>query len=168
MGRTAVLGMHRIISTCLGIGYIPKGGGTVAAVVCCVAWYFAWHSGGEQWGGGEHWRSGNVHVWLPLWTTLGLLFIGVYSAGKVEAEWGKDSHRIVIDEVVGMSVTLLFVPARWLYLLIGLLLFRFFDIAKPFQIRKMENLSGGWGVMMDDVLAGVYANLLLQLVVFVF
>jgi phosphatidylglycerophosphatase A len=147
------LGVHRLISTCLGLGYIPKGGGTVAAAVCCIAWYFAW-------------RGGNEYKWLPLLVTLGLLFIGIYSAGKVEAEWGVDSYRVVIDEVVGMCITLLFVPIQWPYLLTGLLLFRFFDIAKPLFIRKMENLKGGWGVMMDDVLAGVYANLLLQLVVF--
>jgi phosphatidylglycerophosphatase A len=93
------------------------------------------------------------------------LALGVYSSGKVEAGWGKDSYRVVIDEVVGMGLTLLFVPVRWPYLAIGLLLFRFFDIAKPLYIRKMEQLNGGWGVMMDDVLAGVYANLLLQLIV---
>ena len=143
----------RLIATCLGIGYIPKGGGTVAAIVCCVAWYFAW-------------RSGNGPYWLPLAITLGLIFLGVYSAGKVEDVWGKDSYRIVIDEVAGMCVTLLFVPVRWPYLLAGLLLFRLFDIVKPLYIRKMEKLRGGWGVMMDDVLAGVYANLLLQLAVF--
>jgi phosphatidylglycerophosphatase A len=145
--------IHRLVSTCLGIGYIPKGGGTVAAGVCCVAWYFAW-------------RGGIGHFWLPLLITLGLLFLGVYSAGKVETEWGKDSYRIVIDEVAGMCLTLLFVPVRWPYVLTGLLLFRFFDIVKPLYIRKMENLNGGWGVMMDDVLAALYANLLLQLVVF--
>jgi phosphatidylglycerophosphatase A len=98
--------------------------------------------------------------------TLGLFLLGVYSSGKVEAGWGKDSYRIVIDEVAGMCLTLLFVPVRWPYLLAGLLLFRVFDITKPFYIRRMENLSGGWGVMMDDILAGAYANLLLQLVVF--
>jgi phosphatidylglycerophosphatase A len=148
------LGIHRLISTCLGIGYIPKGGGTVAAVVCCIAWYFAW-------------SGGNEHFWTPLFVILALLALGVYSSGKVEARWGKDSYRVVIDEVVGMGLTLLFVPVRWPYLAIGLLLFRFFDIAKPLYIRKMEQLPGGWGVMMDDVLAGVYANLLLQLIVFI-
>ena len=144
---------YRLISTCMGIGYVPKGGGTVAAVVCCIAWYFAW-------------RNGERPIFLPLLITLGLLFVGVYSAGKVEAGWGKDSNRIVVDEVVGMCLTLLFVPVRWPYLVAGLLLFMFFDIAKPLFIRKMEKLDGGWGVMMDDVLAGVYANLLLQLAIF--
>jgi phosphatidylglycerophosphatase A len=148
------LGIHRLICTCLGIGYIPKGGGTVAASVCCIVWYFAW-------------RGVSGYFWLPPLITLALFFLGVYSAGKVEAGWGKDNYRIVIDEAAGMCLTLLFVPVSWSYLLVGLLLFRVFDIAKPLYIRKMENLDGGWGVMMDDVLAGVYANLLLQLVVFV-
>jgi phosphatidylglycerophosphatase A len=145
--------IHRLISTCLGIGYIPKGGGTVAAVVCCIAWYMFRGSGNER-------------LWIPLLITLGLFFLGVYSAGKVESEWGKDSYRVVIDEAAGMCLSLLFVPIRWPFLLTGLVLFRFFDIAKPLFIRRMENLKGGWGVMMDDMLAGVYANLLLQLVVF--
>lgn len=144
--------IHRLISTCLGIGYIPKGGGTVAAVVCCVAWYLA-RSGG------------NEHFWPPLLITIVLLALGIYSSGVVEAGWGKDSYRVVIDEWVGMSFTLLFVPVRWPYLLIGLLLFRFFDIVKPLYIRKMEKLKGGWGVMLDDVLAGIYANVVLQLVI---
>jgi phosphatidylglycerophosphatase A len=85
---------------------------------------------------------------------MAVLALGVRSAGKWKPEWGKDSYRVVIDEVAGMCLTLLFVPVRWPYLLIGLLLFRFFDIAKPLYIRKMEHLNGGWGVMMDDVLAG--------------
>ncbi len=144
--------IHRLISTCLGIGYIPKGGGTVAAVVCCIAWYFAW-------------TGGNDHFWEQVTVTLVVFVLGVRSAGKMEARWGKDSYRIVIDEVAGMCLTLLFVPLRWQYLVIGLGLFRFFDIAKPLYIRKMEALNGGWGVMMDDMLAGAYSNLILQLIV---
>jgi phosphatidylglycerophosphatase A len=147
--------IHRLISTCLGIGYTPKGGGTVAAVVGCLAWYFAW-------------AGGNSHLWAwQVLVTLVILFAGVYSAGKMERYWGEDSYRIVIDEVAGMCITLLFVPVRWPYVAIGLVLFRFFDIAKPLYIRRMEHIGGGWGVMMDDVLAGLYANLLLEIVVWI-
>ena len=67
-----------------------------------------------------------------------------------------------------MLVTMLFIPANLYLLLAGLVLFRFFDIVKPLGIRKMEDLKGGTGVMMDDVLAGVYANLVLQAVVYFF
>ncbi len=94
-----------------------------------------------------------------------LMAAGVWSSGRMERKWGKDNYRIVIDEVVGMCCTLLFIPVRWPYVLTGLVLFRFFDIAKPLYIRRMEELKGGWGVMMDDVLAGVYSNLILQVLV---
>jgi phosphatidylglycerophosphatase A len=152
MRRIDFLGFHRIVSTCLGIGYIRKGGGTVAAAACCIVWYFAW-------------KSGNEHFWAPIVVTLAVLALGIRSAGKVEPEWGEDSYRVVIDEVAGMCITLLFIPVKWPYVLTGLVLFRFFDIVKPLYIRKMELLDGGWGVMMDDVLAGVYANVILQLIV---
>jgi len=147
--------IHRLISTCLGIGYTPKGGGTVAAVVCCIVWYFAWAGG-----------NGHFWVWQVLVTVV-ILFAGVYSADKMEVFWGKDSYRIVIDEVAGMCITLLFVPVSWPYIVVGLVLFRFFDIAKPLGIRRMERIGGGWGVMMDDVLAGLYANILLEIVVWI-
>ncbi len=154
MRPIGLLGFHRLVSTCLGLGYIRKGGGTVAALACCIAWYFSW-------------KGGNGHFWAPIVVTAVFLVVGIWSAGKVEAGWGEDSYRVVIDEVAGMCITLLFVPVKWPYVLIGLVLFRFFDIAKPLYIRKMELLDGGWGVMMDDVLAGVYANVILQIIVLV-
>ena len=144
--------LHRLISTCLGIGYTPKGGGTVAAIACCIAWYLL--------------QAGrNESAFIPVLATSLVFLTGVWSSGKMEAFWGKDSYRIVIDEVAGMCLTLLFVPVCWQNLLTGLILFRFFDIAKPLYIRKMEKLNGGWGVMMDDMLAGLYANIILQFIV---
>ncbi len=83
----------------------------------------------------------------------------------MEAEWGEDPSRVVIDEAAGMYLTLLAIPVRWQYILTGLVLFRFFDIAKPLYIRKMERIGGGWGIMMDDMLAGVYSNIILQVIV---
>ena len=143
---------YKIISSCFGIGYIRRGGGTLAALVCCIGWYF-----GDR-----------LHPGTPLLIILTLLItaIGIWSAGKVEPDWGKDSYRVVIDEMAGMAVSLLFVPVRPILLLSAFLLFRFFDIVKPFYIRKLEALPGGWGVMADDFLAGVYANLIVQLIVF--
>lgn len=146
--------IHRLLSTSFGIGYAPKGGGTLAAVATCVAWWLLW-------------KDGREHFWEEALVTAAVLAIGVYSAGKMEPEWGKDNYRIVIDEVAGMCISLCFVPVRWSYLLAGLVLFRLFDILKPLYIRRMEQFKGGWGVMMDDVLAGVYSNLLLQIVVWI-
>ena len=142
--------MFKLIAAVLGIGYV-KGGGTVAAVACCLALYLSRSSGAT------------VHPWPAALLTVGLLAIGTLAAQRVEPLWGKDSYRVVIDEVAGMWITMLFVPISAPSLLVGLVLFRFFDIVKPLYIRRMEQLPGGVGVMMDDVLAGIYANLLLQI-----
>ncbi|MEP6611022.1 MAG: phosphatidylglycerophosphatase A [Mucilaginibacter sp.] len=78
---------------------------------------------------------------------------------------GKDPSRVVIDEVAGMCISLLFIPVELKYVITALVLFRFFDILKPLFIRKMEKIPSRWGIMLDDVLAGVYTNLLMLAVV---
>jgi phosphatidylglycerophosphatase A len=142
--------MHKLICTWFGIGYI-KGGGTVAAFVCCVCWFFAAKNG-----------CNNKIFFI---TTLLITAIGIWSATKVETDWGKDSYRVVIDEVSGMAVSLLFVPLQLKYIATAFILFRFFDILKPLFIRNLEKLPGGWGVMADDLLAGIYTNLIMQVIV---
>ncbi|MDB5023385.1 MAG: phosphatidylglycerophosphatase [Mucilaginibacter sp.] len=141
---------HKLISTSLGIGYIGKGGGTAAAVACCICWYFAWAAG--------------YQLVPSLIITAAITLLGIWSSNAVSKIWGKDPARVVIDEVAGMCISLLLVPVSIRYILSALVLFRFFDIAKPLFIKKMEKLPGGWGIMLDDVLAGIYANILLQLI----
>jgi phosphatidylglycerophosphatase A len=141
----------KFISTCLGIGYIRKGAGTVAAFVGCVAWYFIQVRG--------------VNLLFDFITILLLTIFGIWSASVVEAEWGKDSNRVVIDELLGMCISLFLIPVELKYIALAFVLFRFFDIVKPLYIRKAEALPGGWGVMADDVLAGIYSNILLHIVV---
>jgi phosphatidylglycerophosphatase A len=92
-----------------------------------------------------------------------LLFLGVRACGKLEKEEGfVDPSHAVIDEVLGIGIALWAVPQEWYYVVSALLLFRVFDIWKPFPIRKAEKLPGGWGVMMDDVLAGIFARIWVQ------
>jgi len=141
--------LHKLIATSLGIGYIGKGAGTVAAIACCICWYLAW--------------AGSSQLYIPLGVTLIVTALGVWSGNKVEAIWGKDHQRVVIDEVAGMCISLLFLPVTYTYVIAALILFRFFDIFKPLYIRRAEKLPGGWGVMLDDIMAGIYANFLLQL-----
>lgn len=138
--------MHKIIATVFGVGYIGKGSGTIAAILCCIVWYLT--------GGGNPVTAAVV--------TLLITGVGVWSATVVEKYWGVDSNRVVIDEVAGMCISMLFLPVTWFSVLLALLLFRFFDIVKPLYIRKAEDLPGGIGVMADDVLAGVYTNILMQ------
>ncbi len=144
---------HKIISTSLGIGYIGKGAGTYAAIFTCIIWYL--------------FLAGQYETKLaPVLVTLLLTMQGVRSANEVEVLWGKDHNRVVIDEVAGMCITLLFIPVEIKYVALGLVLFRFFDIVQPLGIRKLEKWPGGWGVMADDVLAGIYANVVMQLIIF--
>ncbi len=139
----------KLTATVFGIGYIQKGAGTVAALFCSVIWFFI--------------HPGNTNsVVIDLVCTACIFFAGVWSTSVVEKHWGHDSNRIVIDEVLGMCVALLFIPVSITAVAIAFVFFRFFDIAKPLYIRKVEKLTGGWGVMMDDLLAGIYANLLLK------
>ncbi|HEY9195890.1 MAG TPA: phosphatidylglycerophosphatase A [Mucilaginibacter sp.] len=142
------MNFHKIIASIFGIGFL-KGGGTYAAMVTCGAIWLLWRSPALQ----NPWYLLAITIIVTLW--------GVYVGNKVEPEWGEDSSRVVIDEVSGMLITMLFIPQNLYFLLAGLILFRFFDIVKPLGVRKMESLGGGLGVMMDDVLAGVYSNILL-------
>lgn len=142
---------HKITSTTLGIGYIGKGAGTAAAAATCLVWYFVHPDG---------------YNFLPaLIATILITALGIWSGNIVETIWGKDHNRVVIDEVAGMCITLLWVPVTVTNVLIGLVLFRFFDILKPLFIRRLEDLPGGWGVMFDDILAGIYANVFLHIMI---
>lgn len=139
--------VHKLIAGCVGVGHI-KGGGTIAAAIVCVPWYVS--------------QRTTLYEWLTLAITVIVTALGIWTAQGVEKDWGKDSSKVVIDEAAGMMISLLFVPVTIPYVITGFVLFRLLDITKPLLIRKTELLPGGWGVMMDDILAGVYTNLLLH------
>jgi phosphatidylglycerophosphatase A len=95
-----------------------------------------------------------------------IIFGGVYCSERILKDNEKDPSHIVIDEFAGLWLTLLFVQPSYKNAIAGFILFRIFDIAKPFGIRKMEKFKKGWGIMLDDLLAGLYSNLILQSLVF--
>jgi len=141
------MNLNKIIASIFGIGFL-KGGGTYAAIVTCGFIWLLWQSPALQ------------NPWYLFVIAILITLLGVYVSNKVEPDWGEDSSRVVIDEVAGMLIAVVFVPMNIYTLIGGLILFRFFDIVKPLGIRKMEALPSGTGVMMDDVLAGVYSNIL--------
>lgn len=103
-------------------------------------------------------------AWPWLWVllaslALAIFMVGVWSAGCAEKFFGRvDPRHVVIDEVAGQMLTFLARPdASWKWLLAGFVLFRIFDVVKPFPARRLERLAGGWGIMMDDVAAGAYS-----------
>lgn len=136
------------IATCAGIGYAPVAPGTLASLpVALLLWLLA--------------PSDRAVLGLAV-VAAGL---GIWAAGRVEAASGvKDPGIIVVDEVAGMLVAALGQPRSWGWLLALFVLFRGFDIWKPFPIRRLQAWPGGLGVVADDLLAGLYANLLLQFV----
>lgn len=134
------------IASVFGAGYFPVASGTFASALALLP---ALALRGHPWG------------YAAVVLVLGVL--GVWSSGVAERILGeKDPHRIVIDEVAGMFIAMAWLPSHWAYPLAAFVLFRIFDVWKPTPARQAQDLPGGWGVMADDVIAGLYANLLLQ------
>ena len=101
---------------------------------------------------------------LRLLVVLALLVFSIYVAGRAEEIYQKkDDQRIVIDEIIGFQVTMLPVTITALHLCAGFVLFRIFDILKPFPIKNLQMLPGGWGIVLDDVGAGIYAGVAMLL-----
>ena len=138
---------HKALTTVLGLGYAPIAPGTfgsIGAFFCC---YLIAHFQGVH--------TYNIFILI---TSIILTVIGIWSTDKLTPEWGEDPSKVVLDEYIGYLITLFLVPFTLKNLLIALLLFRFFDILKPLGIRYIDkNVKGGTGVMLDDVLAGIYA-----------
>ena len=94
-----------------------------------------------------------------------IFVIGIWLAGRAETLLGRTDHpSIVIDEIAGLLVSLAFLPSTWPVVIAAFVLFRTFDIAKPFPLKRLQNLHGGAGVMLDDIGAGIYTNIILQIV----
>lgn len=145
-----------IIATGFGSGFWPWGPGTAGALLATIIWFGL--------------SSLLCAEWLLLVTILLILFFyvaGVWATNRLEPYWGEDPSRVVVDEMIGVWISLLAAPAVcWPYAMAAFVLFRLFDIVKPFGVRHMESMPGGTGVMMDDVLAGMYGFFVLYAVRF--
>jgi len=133
----------------LGAGFLRPFAGTWGSIPPL---FFGW------------WLATHFHVSVFSAVTAGVVALGVFCAGYAERFWGEDAKRITIDEFAGMLITLMGLPTEWWVYLTAFVAFRAFDVLKPPPARQLEALPGGWGVVADDVAAGVYANLLLRLV----
>ena len=137
------------IGTFFGIGFLKPGPGTWGSVAAVLLWY--------AYASLAHPSPVTLLVALLIGIFLAVVF-GVPAASVVERESGRhDPGFVVIDEVAGQWITLLFSPIDWRHALIALVLFRIFDIVKPYPVRRLERLHGGWGIVFDDVAAGLYA-----------
>jgi phosphatidylglycerophosphatase A len=98
-------------------------------------------------------------------TILGSLALGIWSAGVVERQLGKDPGAVVIDEVAGMLITVAFLKLSAVGAVTAFILFRVYDVLKPYPAGSLEHLHGGPGIMLDDVMAGIYGHLTMRLLI---
>ncbi|HEY2151969.1 MAG TPA: phosphatidylglycerophosphatase A [Vicinamibacterales bacterium] len=133
-------------ATVCGVGYAPFAPGTFGSAAGLLLWWLLPSSPVVQIG-----------------TVIALFVVGSWSGNVAERHFNRtDPGQVVIDEVMGMLITLLFNPVGWAGALLGFLLFRVADVIKPYPANRLEQLHGGIGVMADDGMAAVYANLALR------
>jgi phosphatidylglycerophosphatase A len=139
------------IATVFGVGYAPVAPGTFGSAAGLLVWWL-----------------------LPASTTAqAIAIVAMFAAGSwggniAERHFGRtDPGQVVIDEVMGMLITLWLNPVGWIGALAGFLLFRVFDVVKPWPANRLEQLPGGIGVMADDAMAAVYANLALRAALYI-
>ena len=159
------------IATC-GVGYLPLAPGTWGSILGVAIYIAAWF--GESKLGSyllqSGWNERTIGTWLGsanLIVLLGIIFAAIWASGRAGRVWGeKDPQRAVIDEVVGQLVVFFYIPftTSWWLIASGFVLFRFFDIVKPYPINKLQDLPGGLGVCADDIVAGIYAGILLKVI----
>ncbi len=94
------------------------------------------------------------------------ILVGVPIAVKFENVYGNDPAEYTLDEFIGMWITLLFIPKKIWFILSAFVIWRVFDIIKPFPARKLESVKNGWGVILDDVMAGIYSFILIQVIIY--
>jgi phosphatidylglycerophosphatase A len=145
--------LSKIIATFFGVGYFPVAPGTLTSLIVVLLYKFYLHS-----------LSWPFYLLLLFF----MFSVGIFTSTKYSLEIKKhDPQRIVIDEAFGQLLVLFQIGESWgtgwLPLLSCFLLFRIFDIIKPFPIKKVETLPAGWGIVLDDLVAAVYAGVIINL-----
>ena len=153
--------LSKAIGTCFGVGFFPKAPGTIATLVIALIWFLV----------PEYYFYNIIENeifydrYLYLLITLIIIsWVAVRICSVCEKYYGNDSSKIVIDEVVGYMFAVLFLPKTPMVALYAFILFRMFDIGKPFGIRRLERFKNGYGVMLDDIASGIGANIVLQVI----
>ena len=153
--------------TTFGVGYLPLAPGTWGSAVG-VAIYVAveWLIAKSLLSGADAASSAVAHSLIAVMLVV-LIIVGIWAAGRSTSLFGNsDPSQAVVDEVQGQLITFLFIPFTysWKYVLAGFLLFRLFDIWKPYPIDDLQDLPAGIGVCADDIVAGVYAGVCLSII----
>lgn len=138
--------LNKLIATGLGSGLSPVAPGTVGSVLGLLVYLIA---GFEK-----------IYVIGP--TIVIFFFWGTFAAGRMEKAYGHDPSRVVIDEIVAMWISLVFLPKRFFLMVLAFFIFRMLDILKPFPASYIDKKNGGLAIMLDDVVCGVYTNIIIH------
>ena len=150
LAKTVLRNPIHLLAFGLGSGLAPKAPGTAGTLFAIPIYLLL-----------SNLSTANYIIFLVFFT-----IFSIYIAGKSAELLGVHDHGgIVIDEICGYLVTMLFIPVKWQWIILGFILFRFFDIVKPWPISYLDRqVSGGTGIVVDDLMAGIYALLSLQLI----
>ena len=143
--------LPKLIATSFGVGFLPVAPGTWGAILAILLWLPLYL-----------WAAPAVTFWVTLAAAAVYCWAGTWASTESEKYWGRDPVAACADETVGQWISLLPLSGGvhevpWWLILVSLALFRLFDIFKPLGIRKMEDFPGGYGMMADDILAGIYS-----------
>ena len=144
-----------IVSTFFGTGNFPVAPGTFATLITALLYYFLVPVGLYDT------LSATLIVIIIL---IVLQFPLAFIIKRVEKKLGEDSSKIVIDEVIGYIIAVMLLPKTLLVLILGFVFFRIFDILKPEPVNVIQKVKNGWGVLLDDILAGIYANIVIRII----
>ncbi len=141
--------IEKFIGSGFYTGFIPKASGTFASLIALLLFLI----------------PGFENPSILIFLISIAIVAGVRIANKFESVYGKDPSQFTLDEFIGTWITLLFIPKKIWYLVPAFILWRFLDIVKPFPANKLESLKGGWGVVLDDVMAGIYSFMIVQIAI---
>ena len=144
--------VEKLLGSGFYTGYIPFISGTFGSLAALIIYYIP---------GFE-----NPLILIP--AIIIFTFYGIYVGNKFESVYGKDPSQCTIDEIVGMWISLLFLPKILLLSFLTFLLWRILDIIKPFPARNFEKLKGGLGIMLDDITSGVYSLIIVHIILVIF
>ena len=152
LDRPAFKGPILFLGSGTYLGYIPLASGTF----------------GTLWGLPLYYWLSAVSIRGQIFIVFGSICLAIYIAGRAEKILAvKDPSQVVIDEIVGYLTAMIGIPFSWTGAIVGFFIFRLMDILKPYPIRKIDqNLPGGWGIVLDDVLAGVYSLIIVRLLIY--
>lgn len=142
--------IEKLIGSGFYTGFLPKIPGTYASFVALLFFII----------------PGFENPALMIFLISFFILTGVPIAVKFENEYGEDPAEYTLDEFIGMWITLLFIPKKVWFLLLAFIIWRIFDIVKPFPARKLESVKNGWGVILDDVMAGIYSFMAVQIIIY--